>query len=135
MRGQAAIGQDLTVLPFKWDFLKLRVFHIINDLLLGPTTEAERGTPGEKDRFRFGFWLLKKSEKSVILYTDLPEYFTAVPAGHGKLQRIMVGILCRVCSQLDEEPLAFEAEFSDLGPVEGIYFCVTLENQHSGVCY
>lgn len=29
----------------------------------------------------------------MVLDTDLPENLTAVPAGHGKLQRVMVGIL------------------------------------------
>lgn len=29
----------------------------------------------------------------MILYTDLPEDLAAIPAGHGKLQRVVVGIL------------------------------------------
>lgn len=29
----------------------------------------------------------------MILYTDFPEDLTAIPAGHGKLQRVVVGIL------------------------------------------
>ncbi len=29
----------------------------------------------------------------MILYTDLPEDLAAIPAGHGELQRVVVGIL------------------------------------------
>ncbi len=36
-----------------------------------------------------------------------------------------------VCSQLDKEPFAFEAELANLGPVEGVNFCVPLnKGQH-----
>lgn len=36
----------------------------------------------------------------------------------------------RVCSQLNEEPFAFEAEFANLGPVESVNFCVPLNKGH-----
>lgn len=36
----------------------------------------------------------------MILYADLPEDLTAVPAGHGKLQRVMVGILLQDAGQI-----------------------------------
>lgn len=90
----------------------------------------------------------------MVLHADLPEDLTAVPAGHGKLQRVVVGVLlydvnvkceseCRkqqakicimtysgVCSQFNEEPLALEAELANLGPVEGVNFCVTLNKEN-----
>lgn len=77
LRGHAAVGQDLTVLPekeeetdevkscaanpenrnlltpgkllqpFEWYFLELRVFHVIDDLLLGSAT-AERKAGDER---------------------------------------------------------------------------------------
>lgn len=28
--------------------------------------------------------------------------------------------------ELDQEPFSFEAQFANLGPIESIYFCVTL---------
>lgn len=28
--------------------------------------------------------------------------------------------------ELDQEPFSFEAQFANLGPIEGIYFCVAL---------
>lgn len=28
--------------------------------------------------------------------------------------------------ELDQEPFSLKAQFANLGPVEGIYFCVTL---------
>lgn len=31
----------------------------------------------------------------MILHADLPEDLAAIPAGHGKLQRVMVGVLLR----------------------------------------
>lgn len=34
-----------------------------------------------------------------------------------------------VRSQLDQEPLAFEAEFANLRPVEGVDFCVPLKKK------
>lgn len=33
------------------------------------------------------------------------------------------------CSQFNEEPFAFEAELANLGPVEGIDFCVPLNTR------
>lgn len=30
--------------------------------------------------------------------------------------------------ELDQEPFPLEAQFADLGPVEGIYFCGALKN-------
>ena len=93
----------------------------------------------------------------MILHADLPEDLTAIPAGHGELQRVVVSvlledekadlsmdagknILCEgkvsvtwtysgVCAQLNEKPFAFEAELANLGPVEGINFCVPLEEK------
>lgn len=61
---------------------------------LGPgSPEPERGTPGEEDGLGFGFGLLKQSEEGVVFDADLPEYLAAVPAGHGELQRVVVGVL------------------------------------------
>lgn len=36
------------------------------------------------------------------------------------------GTYSGVCSQFNEEPFAFEAELANLGPVEGVDFCVPL---------
>lgn len=112
--------------------------------------ETERRSSGEEDGLGFRFGFLKEPEEGVVLHADLPEDLTAVSAGHGELQRVVVGVLlydinvkcesgCRkqqtkgsvrtysgVCSQLNEEPFAFEAELANLGPVEGVNFCVTL---------
>lgn len=55
--------------------------------------EAERGSPGEEDRLGFGLRLLEEPEEGVILHADLPEDLTAIPAGHGELQRVVVGVL------------------------------------------
>lgn len=112
--------------------------------------ETERGSSGEEDGLGFRFGFLKEPEEGMVLHADLPEDLTAVSAGHGELQRVVVGVLlydinvkcesgCRkqqtkrsvrtysgVCSQLNEEPFALEAELANLGPVEGVNFCVTL---------
>lgn len=91
----------------------------------------------------------------MILHADLPEDLAAVPARHRELQRVVVSVLLqdaeadvsmdrdkmwgqpegisvmwtysRVGSQLDQEPFAFEAEFANLGPVEGVDLCVPLK--------
>lgn len=55
--------------------------------------EPEWGSSGEEDGLGFGLGLLEEPEEGVILYTDFPEDLTAIPAGHGKLQRVVVGIL------------------------------------------
>lgn len=57
--------------------------------------EAERGSPGEEDRLGFGLRLLEEPEEGVILHADLPEDLTAIPAGHGELQRVVVGVLLK----------------------------------------
>lgn len=114
--------------------------------------EPEGRSSGEQDGLGFGLGLLEKPEEGVVLHTDLPEDLAAVPAGHGKLQRVVMGIHLKdadismdedvqdrrpdvtrsvetyssVCSQLNEEPLAFEAQLANLGPVEGVNFCVPL---------
>lgn len=36
-----------------------------------------------------------------------------------------------VCSQLNQEPFALEAELANLGPVEGVYFCVALHKDEA----
>lgn len=112
--------------------------------------EAERGSSGEEDGLGFRFGLFKEPEEGVVLDADLPEDLTAVSAGHGELQRVVVGVLlydinakcqrgcrkqetkgniatyCGLCSQLNEEPFALEAELANLGPVEGVNLGVTL---------
>lgn len=97
----------------------------------------------------------------MVFHTYLPKNLTAVPGGHGELQRVMVGVLLSrrdrkkprdeytqrkeqerrfqrcifistyrgVCSQLDKESPALEAEFANLGPVEGIDFSVPLKKR------
>lgn len=55
--------------------------------------EAEWGSSGEEDGLGFGLGLLEEPEEGVILDADLPEDLAAIPAGHGKLQRVVVGIL------------------------------------------
>lgn len=118
--------------------------------------EPEGRASGEQDGFGFGFGLLEQPEEGVVLHADLPEHLAAVPAGHGELQRVMVSALLqhkppqsvwggpedtdrgrgsagthgRVGSQLDQEPLALETQLTDLGPVEGVDFCVILKKQN-----
>lgn len=58
-----------------------------------PSPEAERGPSSEEDGFGFGLGLLEEPEEGVVLYADLPEDLTAIPAGHGELQRVVVGAL------------------------------------------
>lgn len=41
---------------------------------------------------------------------------------------------CGVCSQLNEKPFALEAELANLGPVEGVNFCVPLEKDTMRSC-
>lgn len=55
--------------------------------------EAEGRAPGEEDGLGFGFGLLEEAEECVVLHTDLPEDLAAVAAGHGELQRVVVGVL------------------------------------------
>lgn len=31
--------------------------------------------------------------------------------------------------EFDQEPFSFEAQFANLGPIEGVYFCVALEEK------
>lgn len=112
--------------------------------------EAERGSSGEEDGLGFRFGLLEEPEEGMVLDADLPEDLAAVSAGHGELQRVVVGVLlydinakgqsgcrkqetkgniptyCGLCSQLNEEPFALEAELANLGPVEGVNLGVTL---------
>lgn len=114
------------------------------------TPETERGSSGKKDCLGFRLGFFKEPEEGVVLHADLPEDLTAISAGHGELQRVVVGVLlyekhvkcqsgCRkqqtrrsimtyrgVCSQLNEEPFALETDLANLGPVEGVNFCVTL---------
>lgn len=54
--------------------------------------EPEGRSSGEQDGLGFGLGLLKEPEEGVVLHTDLPEDLAAVPAGHGKLQRVVMGI-------------------------------------------
>lgn len=106
-------------LPFKWDLFKLRLPHIINQLLLcaaaaetntgdvimgGQEQTAERrqdfrcqslpesegGASCEEHRLGLGLGLLEEAEKGVVFHTDLPEDFTAVSAGHQKLQSVLI---------------------------------------------
>ncbi len=55
--------------------------------------EPEWGSSGEENGLGFGLGLLEEPEEGMILYTDLPEDLAAIPAGHGELQRVVVGIL------------------------------------------
>lgn len=55
--------------------------------------EPEGGSSGEQDGLGFGLGLLDEPEEGVVLHADLPEDLAAVPAGHGELQRVVVGIL------------------------------------------
>lgn len=55
--------------------------------------KPERGPPGEQHRFGLGFGFLKEPEEGMVLHTDLPEDLTAVPAGHDKLQRVVMRTL------------------------------------------
>lgn len=112
--------------------------------------ETERGSSSKEDCLGFRFGFLKEPEEGVVLHADLPEDLTAISAGHGELQRVVVGVLLhdkhekcesgcrkqqarpgistytRICSQLYEEPFALETELPNLRPVEGVNFCVTL---------
>lgn len=54
--------------------------------------EPEGRSSGEQDGLGFGLGLLKEPEEGVVLHTDLPEDLAAVPAGHGELQRVVMGI-------------------------------------------
>lgn len=55
--------------------------------------ETERGSSGEEDGLGFGLGFLEEPEEGVVLHADLPEDLTAIPAGHGELQRVVVGAL------------------------------------------
>lgn len=63
----------------------------ICSVLLSP--ETERGPSGEEDGLGLGFGFLKEPEEGVVLHADLPEDLAAIPAGHGELQRVVVGAL------------------------------------------
>ena len=52
--------------------------------------ESEGGASREEHRLGFGLRLFKETEEGVVLNTDLPEDFTAVSAGHQKLQRVLI---------------------------------------------
>lgn len=52
--------------------------------------ETEGGSSGEEDGLGFGFGFLEEPEEGVVLHADLPEDLTAIPAGHGELQRVVV---------------------------------------------
>lgn len=68
-------------------------FWSIGPVLSSP--EAERGSPGEEDGLGLRLGLLKEPEEGVVLHADLPEDLAAVSAGHGELQRVVVGVLLR----------------------------------------
>lgn len=55
---------------------------LINGGELSSLPESEGGASCEKHRLGFGFGFFEEAEEGVIFNTDLPEDFTAVPAGH-----------------------------------------------------
>lgn len=58
-----------------------------------PLPESEGGTSCEEHRLGFGLGFLKEAEEGVVLNTDLPEDFATVPAGHQKLQSVLIRTL------------------------------------------
>lgn len=52
--------------------------------------KSEGGASCEQHRLGFGFRFFKEAEEGVKFDTDLPEDFTAVPAGHQKLQSVLI---------------------------------------------
>lgn len=116
---------------------------------------SERGTSAEENGFGLGLWLVKQAEECVVLDTVLPEHLALVPTGHQELQRVFMGTLSMrnmmvitmaglklvtqlscdthmdLWVELDQEPLPLEAQLADLGPVEGVDFCITLGRCHT----
>lgn len=58
---------------------------------LSPVSEGRASR--EEDSFGFGLWLVKQTEKRVVLHADLPKDFTLVSTGHHELQRVLMGPL------------------------------------------
>lgn len=58
-----------------------------------PSPESEGGASREEHRLGFRLGLLEEAEEGVIFDTDLPEDFTTVPAGHQKLQSVLIRAL------------------------------------------
>lgn len=79
--------------------------------------EPEGRSSGEQDGLGFGLGLLKKPEEGVVLHTDLPEDLAAVPAGHGKLQRVVMGI------HLRDAGISMDVGVQDRGPDGGHVTC------------
>ncbi len=52
--------------------------------------ESEGGATCEENRLGLGLRFLKEAEEGVVFDTDLPEDFTAVSAGHQKLQSVLI---------------------------------------------
>lgn len=63
----------------------------------------------------------------MVFHTDLPKDFTLVSTGHHKLKSVLMRAM-NLWVELDQEPFSLEAQFANLGPIEGIYFCVSLKN-------
>lgn len=55
--------------------------------------ESEGRASREENGFRFGLWFLIEAKEGVIFHTDFPEDFTAVSAGHQKVQRVLIWAL------------------------------------------
>lgn len=73
--------------------MKCKPWQFFNFCSVLSTPEAERGSSGKEDCLGLRFGFLKEPEEGVVLHADLPEDLTAVSAGHGELQCVVVGVL------------------------------------------